>query len=81
MKKIKIILYIHIYIEKRNIFFSNIKFNFKKAFFLTFKSYLKKMTLTIGINGFGRIGRLVFRSAFLSGKTVVTGKSHSVDFS
>jgi len=29
-------------------------------------------TLNMGINGMGRIGRLVLRSAFLSGKAVVT---------
>jgi len=30
------------------------------------------MSLKIGINGMGRIGRLVFRSAFESGKATVT---------
>jgi len=30
------------------------------------------MSLNIGINGMGRIGRLVFRSAFISGKANVT---------
>lgn len=30
------------------------------------------MSINLGINGMGRIGRLVFRSAFLSGKATVT---------
>lgn len=30
------------------------------------------MSINIGINGMGRIGRLVFRSAFLSGNANVT---------